>query len=813
MIRKATLLALLLVGAGAAAIAQTSPRVNGDNPPPANSAAKPPSPAAPTQPQTQPQATVPVSKPMATAPSTPATIPPPPTAAAVQPATSGGPTVPTAVAAPTPQPAEAPTIAPFPAAGYSSYTLRDLGAANGFRLFEGGAEGGVDYSLRRDEVITAARLHLMLSNTAGFPSDTKLEVTLNGDSVGTVDIGSERHNATIVDLPIDPVLMTDYNRIGFKLLGVPLSACMLRENGPSLTIASQSAIDIASDRLPLASDLSILPMPFFDERDPRHVEATFVFADTPSMASLEASGIVASWLGALAGYRGVHFPAVFGSIPNGNVIIFASGNDQIPGLTIPQAVGPTVAMMPNPADPAGKLLLVMGRDANDLKVAARGLAIGGNAIKAGAVSAVAAIEPPERRSYDAPGWIPDNRPVKFSELATEAELQSHGMHPDEIRVDFKSAPDYFNWVDADIPMKIRFRVTPDRLINLPASRLDVALNNTSFKTVPLAGGAFPFSGEQAVHEGTVEIPPFLLTGRNRLTFYFDMVPSPLCNAVNAGTMVEQIDPDSTIDLSQSPHYTPMPNLSLFANAGYPFTRRPDLSQSAAVMPDQMTADDVEVFLEAMALFGESTGYPAYQVMVIHAADVGTASNRDLLLIGPFSRQPLLASWTTRTGLTIDGNALRAQPRGIWERVQQIFEWRNRRIQTSEVNDWLQGAQTGEGVLVGFRSPMDSQRSVVAITGSDSARVIQMSKTLQTSDRLPGIQDDLVLSRGDDVQSFSYTRRYETGSLPRWTWLRWNLSDQPIVIAILLFAACAALAAVAFVVLGVKARRRLQGANR
>jgi len=85
--------------------------------------------------------------------------------------------------------------------------------------------------------------------------------------------------------------------------------------------------------------------------------------------------------------------------------------------------------------------------------------------------------------------------------------------------------------------------------------------------------------------------------------------------------------------------------------------------------------------------------------------------------------------------------------------------------------------------------------------------------LQTSDRIPSVQDDLVLSRGDEVQSFSYTRRYEAGNLPRWTWLRWNLSDQPIVIAILLFAACAALAAVAFVVLGVKARRRLQGANR
>ena len=85
--------------------------------------------------------------------------------------------------------------------------------------------------------------------------------------------------------------------------------------------------------------------------------------------------------------------------------------------------------------------------------------------------------------------------------------------------------------------------------------------------------------------------------------------------------------------------------------------------------------------------------------------------------------------------------------------------------------------------------------------------------LQTNDRVVKVQDDLVLVRRDNVQSFRMSRRYDVGTLARWTWLRWNLSDQPIVIAILLFAACAALGAVAFVVLGVKARRRLQGANR
>ncbi len=189
----------------------------------------------------------------------------------------------------------------------------------------------------------------------------------------------------------------------------------MNENGPWLTVGPRSAVDITAGRLPLANDLALLPLPFFDERDPHTVQATFVFAQTPSAGELEASGIVASWLGSFAGFRGVNFPTSFGALPSGNAIVFASGNDVVPGLPLPHAAGPTLAVVPNPVDPAGKLLLVLGRDTADLRAAAQGLALGGGSYKAGAVSAVAATAPTERRPYDAPGWISDSRPVKFSE--------------------------------------------------------------------------------------------------------------------------------------------------------------------------------------------------------------------------------------------------------------------------------------------------------------------------------------------------------------------------------------------------------------
>ncbi|HEY5209382.1 MAG TPA: cellulose biosynthesis cyclic di-GMP-binding regulatory protein BcsB [Stellaceae bacterium] len=703
--------------------------------------------------------------------------------------------------------------APFPASGYTSYTFKDLGAPQGLRLVEGSAEGGITYMVRRDEVITAARLRLMLENSAGFPADTKLDVTVNGDSIGTVDVGADRHGATPVDLPVDPILLGDYNRVSFKLVGVPLAACRINQTGPWMSVSPRSAMDITTDRLPLANDLAVLPLPFFDERDPHLVRTGFVFAKTPSMGELEASGIVASWLGGLAGYRGVHLPATFGTLPTGNAIVFAAGNESLPGLTLPHAAGPTLAIVPNPADPSGKLLLVMGRDTTDLKAAARGLALGHGAFKPGAVSAVAATDPGDRRPYDAPGWIADTHPVKFGDLTTADRLRSHGIRPEPISIDFRSAPDFFNWIDSTIPMTLRYHVSPEPIVDLTHSQLDVMLNNTPFRSIPLAQTGSLLDSGKPQHEGTVDIPPFLLTGRNRLNFYFDMQPSPQCDSTRASTLVEQIDPNSTLDLSQSPHYAPMPNLSFFANAGFPFTKSADLSHTAVVMPNTITPNDTEAFLETMALFGEATDYPTLRATVVRADDVNAQSNRDLLLIGSFQEQPLLGAWSARTGVTVERGDLHAVERSWWDRIQLLFDWRNRRSHVSEVNDWVQAAPGGEGALMGFRSPLNDDRSVVAITGTSPAQVAGVAGTLQSSDRVQKVQDDLVLIRANDIQSFRMTRRYDVGTLNRWTWLRWNLSDQPIVIAILLFAACAAMAAVAFVVLGIKARRRLQGANR
>ncbi|NEL42913.1 MAG: cellulose biosynthesis cyclic di-GMP-binding regulatory protein BcsB, partial [Xanthomonas perforans] len=66
--------------------------------------------------------------------------------------------------------------------------------------------------------------------------------------------------------------------------------------------------------------------------------------------------------------------------------------------------GPTVAVVVNPTDPNGKLLLVLGRNSEDLQRAATALAL--RAPLTGAVARIGEVSAPApRRPYDAPKWV------------------------------------------------------------------------------------------------------------------------------------------------------------------------------------------------------------------------------------------------------------------------------------------------------------------------------------------------------------------------------------------------------------------------
>lgn len=73
------------------------------------------------------------------------------------------------------------------------------------------------------------------------------------------------------------------------------------------------------------------------------------------------------------------------------------------------------------------------------------------------------------------------------------------------------------------------------------------------------------------------------------------------------------------------------------------------------MPDNYTAGDIGTYLTLMGRMGESTGLSVYGVSVKRAADVSQVANKDLLLLGGPSNQPLLRDWAKYMPFSADGS--------------------------------------------------------------------------------------------------------------------------------------------------------------
>ena len=76
----------------------------------------------------------------------------------------------------------------------------------------------------------------------------------------------------------------------------------------------------------------------------------------------------------------------------------------------------------------------------------------------------------------------------------------------------------------------------------------------------------------------------------------------------------------------------MPSLRAFANAGFPFTRMADLSETVVVLPSELNAREIETYLQLLGFIGASSGYPAVGVEVVNDWVPAQLEDKDILAI-------------------------------------------------------------------------------------------------------------------------------------------------------------------------------------
>ena len=667
-------------------------------------------------------------------------------------------------------------------------TVHQLGALGPLTLRGTSELQGVQFGIRADEVVTAATLNLSgAMSPALIPEFSNVTVTLNEQYVGTIPVNRDQPRFENFTLPVSPVFFQDNNRLNFRFTGRYTPECNDPLSGLLwATISDTSTMTLTLERLPPQRDLSRLPLPFFDPHEKTMLSLPFVLPPNPSNESLQAAGIASSWFGQLADFRGATFPVLNTAPSEGNAILVVTGADRPANIVLPPLNGPTLAVVPNPNDATSSLLVIAGRNGQEAVAAATALTLGSRTLS-GDASTVTMPDVPKRVAYDAPAWIPTDRPVKFGELVDASDLQGTGYVPGTMRVPFRTAPDLYTWRNRAFPMDLRYRAPPGPIEDLAVSRLDVGINDLYLASLPLASEPSRtaswfsrlFNFGVTAPSSRVDVPVYEVFGQNDLQFFFDTRPLHRGDCVAIPQDVRMaVDPDSTFDISRAYRFAELPNLAYFVSSAFPFSRLADMSESAVVLPQGPNPVEVGAYLDMMGRIGSLTGYPVVRLAVVKSDGVSSVADRNILLMGTISRLGSAADLLKNSPYRVDGGRLRVDlPSGL-DSVRRLFGDVQRADRTRAATV-LAGGGPDTGALVGVESPLSSGRSVVAVLGGAPEAVKAIVTTLRDPDQAPLIQGDLALLTGGRFQSYRVGTEYTAGQLPFWMYPSWLLRNQPL----------------------------------
>ena len=683
--------------------------------------------------------------------------------------------------------------------------------------------GGVEFGMRSDEVVSNALLNLEYTPSPSLlPVQSQLKVYLNDELMGVLPVTKEQlGKKTLAQVPINPLFITDFNRVRLEFVGHYRDVC---ENPASSTlwmdVSRNSSLSMTYQTLAVKNDLSAFPVPFFDPRDNRELNLPVVFAGSPDITQQQAATIVTSWFGSRSGWRGQSFPVLFDKLPDRNAIVFAT-NEKRPSFLRdhPDVKGPMVEMVNHPDKPYVKLLVVFGRDDKDLVQAAKGIAQGnvlfrGNSVAIGDVKPLLA-----RKPYDAPNWIRTDRAVTFGELKTyEEQLQSTGLEPSAINVPLNLPPDMYllrsNGID--IALNYRYTAPPTK----DSSRMDISLNNQFLQSFPLTSSQdtnkllLRLPVLQGLLDGKtdVSIPALKLGAVNQLRFDFQyMNPMPGGSVDNCITFqpVQNhvvIGDDSTIDFSKYYHFIALPDLRAFANASFPFSRMADLSESIVVMPKTPNEGQIATLLDAMAAVGAQTGLPAINVTLTDDGSQIQNKDADIMVIGNI---PEKLKDDKRIDLLVQATESWVNTPLRQTTFPSIMPDNADREASVQTNVSSQGPMAA---IVGFQSPYNEQRSVIALLADSPRGYELLNMAMNDSGKRAAMFGSVAVIRESGVNSLRVGDVYYVGHLPWFERIWYALSNHPVLLAVFAAISVVLLAWVMWRLLRIISRRRLHSDN-
>lgn len=651
----------------------------------------------------------------------------------------------------------------------------------------------VDFSNRMDMLNKNLVLNFSYTNSPSLLDHVShLKVYFNENLVTVLPINKElsvAENKVENKIRLNSKLIQGYNQIRFELVGYYNLTCHDYHNKSIWTeISKSSYITLEQTSLAIDSELEYLPAPFFDERDLNTLSLPFVFSKIPDNDALEAAATLASWFGAQANWRGADFPFVNNKAPDEHSVVFVTNTNKPDFLRdYPNVDKPTIEIISNPHNRYKKMLLILGKNNEDLKIAVKGLVFGYKVMTGRSASISNINEVPLREPYDAPRWLRSDRPVAFNELTEYPnQLQSQGLRSGPVTLNVRFAPDLFIWRQQGIPIDLKYRNTPesaslDSRLNMLINQQfisgfllnnDDSLLNEATAVMPLLSNTETTKSAEGVSLSGIN-----LAQRNQLNFdfRFGVIKEGLCAVEPAGGEYGIVDGESTIDVSDFSHYIALPDLNVFANSGFPFTKYADLQKTQLLIDEQPTAESITLLLNLVGHFGAITGYPGHMISIENLNTKQDYDDKDILIISN--------SRTQKSNLedNTDSNILLQNSNRVIKQAIYNGTYDEETTQNVKVDIISQGELAA---VAGFQSPFNSDRSVVSLTVSTNKAHYLLNDLFNDPQRLSQLKDSAAVITSQSVKTVKTDKQYYVGNVPIHTLIWFHLSDHPFMLALL-----------------------------
>jgi cellulose synthase (UDP-forming) len=630
------------------------------------------------------------------------------------------------------------------------------------------------------------------------------------DTVAPTANSTRGENSALLEatLTLPAEMLARSNDLTFEFVGHYATKCEDPANSTLWShVDTTSTIEFAGTLTPLHDDLKLLPAPFYDSTVDLRPIIPIVFLNRPSPKALQAAGILASSFGILADSRPVRFPVSIGAIPIGNAIVIAETSAALPAsLQMATTSGPTIAMRTNPSDPYSKILIFTGDSADDVLTAALALGLERDLLEGDTVHVPSLKMPAPSVPDDAPRWLSTDKITHVGDILQIGSLETDGTNP--VAIYLRLPPDLYYGARQNLDLHLGYNYNSIPLAN--GSTLQTSLNGSYVSSTSL-----PHADQASAQlDPVIPVPvsairPF--SNSLLMRFLFHLAKKDDCQDAAPDNLKGAILKDSYLDIREIPHWATLPNLEIFANAGYPFTRRADLSDTAVVLPDAATPEEIEMYLTLMGHFGAQTGYPVLNVSVTNADGMSSDRSKDYLVLGTVEDQPAINTLNSSLPVGVDGSGLHIQDtQGFFAQLQHAW-WKVRSSDRVQPGELETDGGLPDALIEGIEWPAGSTRSAVVIVLRDKDVIPNLLSAFLKTSQSSDISQSVSVLHGTRFSSYRIGNDvYHVGSLSRWLQLKMLFEDYPWLMVIVILGFCLLMAVILRSILRRKARTRLQG---